>query len=71
MITSLSKPDSVKAMAQGRAISSAVNVVKVAKRIFLTDLVVETIDIGSERLGEAGAEWNVSAISIQLSKPKA
>jgi len=54
-------------MARGRAI----NVRKVFKRTFLTDLVVDTIGIGTEGLGEAGAERNVSTISIQLSKPKA
>jgi DNA-binding protein len=58
-------------MALGRAISTAVDVVEVTKRSFLTDLVVDGIDIGTERLGEAGAERNVSTISIQLTKPKA
>ena len=55
----------------GRAISTAVDVVEVTKRSFLTDLVVDGIDIGTERLGEAGAERNVSTISIQLTTPKA
>ncbi len=69
MITSLSTSDSVKVMARGRAISSAV--LEVTKRSFLTDLIVEDIDVGAEGLGEAGAEPNVSALSIQLSKPNA
>ncbi len=69
MITSLSTSDSVKITARGRAISSAV--LEVTKRSFLTDLIVEDIDLGAERLGEAGAEPNVSAISIQLSKTNA
>ena len=70
VVTSLSKSDNVKVMARGRAISSAVDVVEGTKRSFLTDIVIDGIDIGTERLGEAGAERNVSTISIQLSKPK-
>ena len=58
-------------MALGRAISTAVDVVEVTKRSILTDIVVDGIKIGTERLGEAGAERNVSTISIHLSKPKA
>jgi DNA-binding protein len=70
VVTSLSRSDSVSVMARGRAISSAVDVVEVTKRSFLTDIVVDGIDIGTERLGEAGAERNVSTISIKLSRPK-
>ena len=70
VVTSLSKSDSVKVMARGRAISSAVDVVEVTQRSFLTDIVVDSIDIGTERLGEAGVERNVSTISINLSRPK-
>ena len=71
VVTSLFKSDSVRVMARGRSISSAVDVVEVTMRSFLNDLVVDSIDIGTERLGEAGAERNVSTISIQLTKPKA
>ena len=71
VVTALSKSDSVSVMARGRAISTAVDVVEVTKRSILTDIVVDGIDIGTERLGEAGAERNVSTISIHLSKPKA
>lgn len=70
VVTSLSKSDSVTVMARGRAISSAVDVVEVTKRSFLSDIVVDGIEIGTERLGEVGAERNVSTISIQLTKPK-
>ena len=69
VVTALSKSDSVSVMARGRAISTAVDVVEVTKRSFLTDI-VDGVDIGTERLGEAGAERNVSTISIHLSKPK-
>ena len=71
VVTSLSKSDSVSVMARGRAISTAVDVVEVTKRSLLTDIVVDGINIGTERLGEAGAERNVSTISIQLTKTKA
>jgi DNA-binding protein Alba len=71
VITSLSTSDSVNVIARGRAISSAVDFVEVTKRSFLTDLIVEDIDVGRERLGEACAEPNVLIFSIQLSKPNA
>lgn len=70
IVTSMQRADSVSVMARGRAISSAVDVVEVTKRSFMTGLVVDDITIGTERLGEAGAERNVSTISIKLSRPK-
>ncbi|UCD45063.1 MAG: RNA-binding protein [Candidatus Bathyarchaeota archaeon] len=70
VVTSLQRADSVNVMARGRAISSAVDVVEVTKRSFLTDLNVDGIEIGTERLGEPGSERNVSTISIKLSRPK-
>jgi DNA-binding protein Alba len=70
VVTSLQRADSVKVMARGRAISSAVDVVEVTKRSFITDINVDDISIGTERLGEEGHERNVSTISIQLSRPK-
>lgn len=70
IITSLQRADSVKVMARGRAISSAVDVVEVTKRSFLTDISIADIAIGTERLGEQGAERNVSTIAITLSRPK-
>jgi DNA-binding protein Alba len=70
IVTSMQRADSVSVMARGRAISSAVDVVEVTKRSFMTGIVVDDITIGTERLGEAGAERNVSTISIKLSRPK-
>ncbi len=70
IVTSLQRADSVKVMARGRAISSAVDVVEVTKRSFMTDLNIADITIGTERLGEQGAERNVSTIAITLSRPK-
>lgn len=70
VITAFQRADSVKVMARGRAISSAVDVVEVTKRSFMTNISVDDIAIGTERLGEAGAERNVSTISIKLSRLK-
>ena len=70
IMTSFQSVDSVNIMARGRAISSAVDVVEVIKRSFINDITVDDIKIGTERLGETGAERNVSAIMIKVSKPK-
>ena len=70
VVTSFQKADSVSVMARGRAISNAVDVVEVTKRSFINDLNVDTISIGTERLGDAGSERNVSTILIKLSKLK-
>ncbi|MCW3979098.1 MAG: RNA-binding protein [Candidatus Bathyarchaeota archaeon] len=70
VVTAFQRADSVSVMARGRAISSAVDVVEVTKRSFMTNINVDDIAIGTERLGEAGAERNVSTISIKLSRPK-
>ena len=70
VVTALQRADSVKILARGRAISSAVDVVEVTKRSFMTDLNIADITIGTERLGEQGAERNVSTIAITLSRPK-
>jgi DNA-binding protein len=70
IVTAMQRADSVSVMARGRAISSAVDAVEVTKRSFMTGIAVDDIKIGTERLGEAGAERNVSTISIKLSRPK-
>ncbi len=70
VITSFSRSDAVKVMARGRAISSAVDVVEVTKRSFMNDLVVDGIEIGTERLEGERGERNVSTITITLSRPK-
>ena len=70
VVTALQRADSVDVMARGRAISSAVDVVEVTKRSFITDITVDDIIIGTERLGEGDQARNVSTISIQLSRPK-
>jgi DNA-binding protein Alba len=56
-------------MARGRAINSAVDVVEVCKRSFVTDMCIDDILIGTERMGTGDELRNVSNINIKLSKP--
>lgn len=70
VVTALQMADSVRVLARGRAISSAVDVVEVTKRSFMTDISIEDISIGTERLGEGDAARNVSTIAISLSRQK-
>jgi DNA-binding protein len=70
VITALQRADSVRVLARGRAISSAVDAVEVTRRSFMTDIAVEGISIGTERLGEGDASRNVSTIAISLSRHK-
>jgi len=70
VITALQRADSVRVLARGRAISSAVDVVEVTKRSFMTDISVQDISIGTERLGEGDDVRNVSTIAISLSRQK-
>jgi DNA-binding protein Alba len=56
-------------LARGRAINSAVDVVEVCKRSFVTDMCIVDILIGTERMGTGDELRNVSTINIKLSKP--
>ena len=56
-------------MARGRAINSAVDVVEVCKRSFVTDMCIDDILIGTERIGTGDELRNVSTTNIKLSKP--
>ena len=58
-----------RVMARGRAINSAVDVVEVCKRSFVTDMCIDDILIGTERMGTGDELRNVSTINIKLSKP--
>lgn len=69
LVTALQKDPKVNVMARGRAISSAVDVVEVCKRSFVTDMCVDDILIGTERMGTGDDTRNVSTIHIKLSKP--
>jgi DNA-binding protein len=56
-------------MARGRAISKAVDVAEVVRNQFVSDLKVEDISIGTEKLEtEEGGPRNISNISIMLQK---
>ena len=70
IVTALQRSDSIKVLARGRAISSAVDAVEVTKRSFITDISVDDISIGTERLGEGDAARNVSTIAITLLRQK-
>ena len=70
IITALQRADTVNILARGRAISSAVDVVEVTKRSFMTDISIDDISIGTERLGEGETARNVSTIAIKLSRQK-
>lgn len=70
VVTALQRANTVNVLARGRAISSAVDAVEVTKRSFMTDISVDDISIGTERLGEGDTARNVSTIAIKLSRQK-
>lgn len=70
VITALRKADEVKILARGRAITNAVDVVELTKRNFMTDIIVNSISIGTEKISEGNDVRNVSTIEITLSKKK-
>lgn len=70
LVTALERADKVNILARGRAISSAVDVVEITKRSFLTDLSVENISISTELLGEEDNKRNVSTITITVKRTK-
>ncbi len=56
--------------ARGRHISKAVDTVEMLRRVFLRDLVVEKIDLGTDvYTTPTGREASVSTIEIRLVKP--
>ena len=70
IITSLhERGGTIAVKARGRAISTAVDVVEMTRSMFLKDLTVEGIEIGSEELASPdGRMRNVSTITIILKK---
>lgn len=61
---------SITVRARGRNISKAVDVVEMLRRVFLKDVQVEKIDLGTEtHTAPTGKEASVSTIEIRLSKP--
>lgn len=69
LITAFQKDPPVNVLARGRAISSAVDVVEVCKRSFVTDVCIDEILIGTEKMGADDNLRNVSTIQIKLTKP--
>ncbi len=69
LVTAFQKAPTVNVLARGRAISSAVDVVEVCKRSFVTDVSIDQILIGTEKMGTEEDLRNVSTIQIILTKP--
>ncbi len=60
----------IKVRARGRHISKAVDVVEMLRRVFMKDIVVAGIDLGTEvHKVSDGRDASVSTIEIGLSKP--
>lgn len=60
----------VKIKARGRNISKAVDVVEMLRRVFLKDLIISDIGIGTEKHKNLnGRESSVSMIEIAIKKP--
>lgn len=56
--------------ARGRHISKAVDVTEMLRRVFLKDLIVENIDLGTDvHTAPNGREASVSTIEIWLTQP--
>ncbi len=61
----------IKVRARGRHISKAVDVVEMLKRVFMKDIVVAGIDLGTEvHKAPNGKDASVSIIEINLNKPE-
>ena len=69
LVIILQKDPKVNVMARGRATSSAVDVVEGCKRNFVTDMCVDDMLIGTERMGTGDDMKTVSMIHIKISKP--
>lgn len=60
----------VRVRARGRHISKAVDIVEMLRRVFLKDVQVDKIDLGTEtHTASTGKEASVSTIEIWLVKP--
>jgi DNA-binding protein Alba len=68
LLMAIQRSDIVNVMARGRAISTAVDVVEVARRSFVNNVSIEDIAIGTETIGEENEARNVSTICIKISK---
>lgn len=62
--------DLIRVRARGRNISKAVDVVEMLRRVFLKDLIVNDIKIGTEtHIIANGRETSVSTIELYLTQP--
>ena len=60
----------VRVRARGRHISKAVDTVEMLRRVFMKDVAVGDVAVGTEGLiNESGKESSVSTIDIWLTKP--
>jgi len=60
----------VKVRARGRHISMAVDAVEMLRRVFLREVIVENVSLGTDTLiDNGGKQVNVSTIEIKLIKP--
>ncbi len=67
VLSVLAYSDLVRLIARGNAISRAVSVAEVTRNRYISDLIVDSIDLDSEELeSETGGLRNVSTITIQL-----
>jgi DNA-binding protein len=61
----------VRVRARGRHISKAVDTVEMLRRVFMKDVAVDDVAVGTEGLiNESGRESSVSTIDIWLTNPK-
>ena len=61
----------VRVRARGRHISKAVDIVEMLRRVFLKDILVADVTLGTEILTDrSGRESSVSTICIKLAKPE-
>lgn len=62
--------NSITVRARGRHVSKAVDIVEMLRRVFLKDIVVDDIEIGTEvHRTPDGREMSVSTIEIRLKNP--
>jgi len=60
----------VRVRARGRHISKAVDIVEMLRRVFLKDIVLADVSLGTEILTDrSGRDSSVSTIGIKLAKP--
>ena len=62
--------EQVRLKARGRNITKAVDTINMLQRVFLRDLVVDKVEIGTDKyMSDEGKELSVSTIGIWISNP--